>query len=66
MPESKPILVLGSINMDFVVTAERVPKPGETLMGSHFCIIPGGKGANQAVSIARLGGKVVLAGCLRG
>ncbi len=66
MPENKPILVLGSINMDFVVKAERVPKPGETLMGSHFSIIPGGKGANQAVSIARLGGKVVLGGCLGG
>lgn len=60
----KPILVLGSTNMDFVVKAERVPKPGETLMGSDFSIIPGGKGANQAVCIARLGGKVVLGGCL--
>lgn len=50
--------------MDFVVRAERVPKLGETLIGSHFSIIPGGKGANQAVCIARLGGKIVLGGCL--
>ena len=50
--------------MDFVVKAERVPKPGETLIGSDFSIIPGGKGANQAVCIARLRGKAILGGCL--
>jgi len=50
--------------MDFVVKAERVPKPGETLIGSDFSIIPGGKGANQAVCIARLEGKAILGGCL--
>jgi len=66
MSKDKPILVLGSINMDFVIKAERVPKPGETLMGSDFSTIPGGKGANQAVAIARLGGKVFLGGCLGG
>ncbi|MFQ6065656.1 MAG: ribokinase [bacterium] len=64
MSKEKPILVLGGINMDFVVRAERVPKPGETLIGSDFSKIPGGKGANQAVSIARLGGKAVFAGCV--
>jgi len=57
MLKDKSILVLGGINMDFV-------KPGETLIGSDFSTIPGGKGANQAVCIARLGGKVVLGGCL--
>jgi len=62
--KDKPVLVLGSINMDFVVKAERVPKPGETLIGCDFSIIPGGKGANQALCIARLGGKAILAGCL--
>jgi len=61
---NKLILVLGGINMDFVVKAERIPKPGETLIGSDFSVVPGGKGANQAVCIARLGGKVVLGGCL--
>jgi len=64
MLKDKSILVIGGINMDFVVKAERVPKPGETLIGSDFSVIPGGKGANQAISIARLGGKVVLGGCL--
>lgn len=64
MLKDKSILVLGGINMDFVVRAERVPKPGETLIGYDFSIVPGGKGANQAVSIARLGGKAVLGGCL--
>lgn len=62
--KNKSILVLGGINMDFVVRAKRVPKRGETLLGSDFSIIPGGKGANQAVCISRLGGKVILGGCL--
>ena len=64
MLKDKSILVIGGINMDFVVKAERVPKPGETLIGSDFSIIPGGKGANQAVCIARLRGKAILGGCL--
>ncbi|MFQ5835616.1 MAG: ribokinase [bacterium] len=64
MSKGKSILVLGGINMDFVVKAERVPKPGETLIGSDFSTIPGGKGANQAVCIAHLGGKAILGGRL--
>lgn len=64
MQKEKSILVIGSINMDFVIKAERVPRTGETLMGSGFSTIPGGKGANQAVAMARLGGKVIFAGCL--
>lgn len=47
------ILVLGSLNMDLVVQSQRLPVPGETLLGNHFQTIPGGKGANQAVAIAR-------------
>ena len=47
------ILVFGSLNMDLVVQAPRLPIPGETLLGDHFNTIPGGKGANQAVAAAR-------------
>jgi ribokinase len=52
------IVVVGSINMDLVVRAPRHPKPGETILGSDFQTFPGGKGANQAVAAARLGGQV--------
>jgi ribokinase len=54
------ITVLGSINMDLVVRADRVPAGGETVFGSEFQTIPGGKGANQAVAIARQGFKVYM------
>ncbi len=49
------IIVLGSINMDLVVHAPRLPRPGESLIGTSFHTTPGGKGANQAVACARLG-----------
>jgi sugar/nucleoside kinase (ribokinase family) len=52
MPAS--IVVVGSLNMDLVVRAPRMPAPGETLFGSDFHTIPGGKGANQAVAAGRL------------
>ena len=52
MPNS--IVVLGSLNMDFVVTVERLPMPGETIFGRGFRTIPGGKGANQAYAAAKL------------
>ncbi|MGX4587549.1 ribokinase [Paenibacillus chitinolyticus] len=60
------IAVAGSINMDLVVTAERLPVPGETVMGRQFRMIPGGKGANQAVAAARLGAQVSMIGCVGG
>ncbi len=59
----KSILVVGSLNMDAVVRVPRLPVLGETLLGaSSLKLVPGGKGANQAVAIARLGGAVAIAG----
>jgi ribokinase len=58
------ITVVGSINLDLVVRAERLPRPGETLSGAQFARVPGGKGANQAVAAARLGAEVALVGCV--
>ena len=49
------VIVVGSINVDLVVTAERFPHPGETLIGTSFAPHPGGKGANQALAAARMG-----------
>lgn len=57
-----PIVVVGSLNMDLVVRAARHPKIGETIIGSAFQTFPGGKGANQAVAAARLGGQVRMIG----
>ncbi len=56
------IVVLGSINMDLVVRTERAPLAGETLSGTAFLTVPGGKGANQAVAIARMGSQVSFIG----
>lgn len=58
------ILVIGSLNMDLVVTTPRIPSIGETILGSGFNTSPGGKGANQAVAAARLGGEVSMVGCV--
>lgn len=58
------IAVVGSINMDMTVTAERIPLKGETLMGDSISYIPGGKGANQAVAMAKLGAEVEMFGCV--
>ena len=60
----KPILVVGSINMDLVTSAERIPLAGETVTGRNFQTHPGGKGANQAVAVARLGHPVSMIGCV--
>ncbi|MCA9913542.1 MAG: ribokinase [Anaerolineae bacterium] len=58
------VIVLGSINMDVVVTAERHPQLGETIFGNELNFFPGGKGNNQAVAAKRLGGDVQLVGRL--
>lgn len=60
------IVVVGSLNMDIVVKAERAPEMGETLLGDEVHFIPGGKGANQAVAVARLGAKVSMIGAVGG
>lgn len=60
----KNILVIGSINMDMVINTDRLPHLGETITGYGFAAIPGGKGANQALAVSRLGGKVKMLGCV--
>lgn len=57
---SGKIIVIGSSNMDMVVKADRIPAPGETILSGDFFMNPGGKGANQAVAAARLGGMVTF------
>jgi len=54
------IVVVGSSNTDMTIRLERIPKPGETLLGGEFLMAAGGKGANQAVGAARSGGRVSL------
>ena len=61
---STRISVVGSLNMDLVIRSPHFPQPGETIFGSDFQTIPGGKGANQAVAAARQGGQVSLVGRL--
>lgn len=58
------LAVVGSINMDMTVTADRIPQKGETLHGDSINYIPGGKGANQAVAMAKLGAEVEMFGCI--
>src|SRR5271156_1786771 len=58
----KPIVVVGSINLDLVATADHVPLPGETIIGKDFRTFHGGKGANQAVGVAKLGHPVSMLG----
>lgn len=57
-------VVVGSINVDLVFTSEIRPKAGETVMGSTFSTIPGGKGANQAVAASKLGASSCIVGCI--
>lgn len=57
---SKKIIVVGSCNTDMVVKTDRLPVPGETVLGNSFMMNPGGKGANQAVAASRLGGNVTF------
>jgi ribokinase len=56
----KRIVVVGSANTDMILKCEHLPKPGETILGGQFAIAAGGKGANQAVAAARLGGEVTF------
>ena len=56
------IYILGSVNMDLVVSAPKMPDKGETLIGSSFLMNPGGKGANQAVAVSLAGGKANMIG----
>ena len=58
------LLVIGSANADLVTRVPRCPKPGESLLGRSFAVIPGGKGANQAVAAARLGATTFFVGCV--
>lgn len=60
MPAKKSIVVIGSSNTDMVVKSGRLPVPGETVLGGVFQMIPGGKGANQAVAAATLSGQVAF------
>ncbi|WP_018664698.1 ribokinase [Heyndrickxia acidiproducens] len=56
------VTVIGSVSMDLVVTADKRPLAGETILGHSFETVPGGKGANQAVAASRLGAKAVMIG----
>jgi ribokinase len=58
------IVTVGSVNMDLVVRVAKQPRPGETILGSDYEAHPGGKGANQVVAAARLGGEVRFVGCV--
>ncbi|HUC10234.1 MAG TPA: ribokinase [Stellaceae bacterium] len=58
------ILVFGSINVDLVVPVPRLPRPGETVLGGDYLLLPGGKGANQALAARRAGAVVVIAGAV--
>jgi ribokinase len=58
------IVVVGSANMDLVATAPNLPRPGETVLGREFAMVPGGKGANQAIAAARAGAACVFLGAI--
>ncbi len=60
MPERRSIVVVGSVNLDFVATVEKLPVAGETVSGAELNRFPGGKGANQALAARRLGADVSL------
>jgi ribokinase len=58
------ILIFGSINVDLIVPVPHLPRPGETVLGGDYGLLPGGKGANQALAARRAGSDVVLAGAV--
>ncbi|HEX7066057.1 MAG TPA: ribokinase [Bacillales bacterium] len=64
MKKRPKVVVVGSINMDLVVSSDQAPVKGETILGTDFQTVPGGKGANQAVAAARLGAEVSMIACL--
>jgi ribokinase len=61
---AKPVLVIGSLNIDLVAVSQRLPARGETILGEKFMTFPGGKGGNQATAAAKLGARVYMAGCV--
>ena len=63
-PSVPKVVVVGSLNMDVVMESARAPEQGETLLGTAMHLLPGGKGANQAVCAARLGAKVSMIGAV--
>lgn len=60
----RKVVVVGSLNADLTIYCERLPQPGETVHGSDFAVLPGGKSANQAVAAGRLGAEVALIGAV--
>jgi ribokinase len=63
-PTGPRIVVVGSANMDLVITAPSLPRPGETVLGHDFTQVPGGKGANQAIAAVRAGGRCTFIGAI--
>ncbi|MER7456291.1 ribokinase [Micromonospora sp. NPDC126480] len=63
MPQTR-VVVVGSANMDLVATAPALPRPGETLLGTDFVMVPGGKGANQAIAAVRAGAACAFLGAI--
>ena len=62
--ERPRVVVVGSANMDLVATTPTLPRPGETVLGDGFAMVPGGKGANQAIAVARAGGSCAFIGAV--
>lgn len=60
----KKILVIGSLNVDYVVRVDHIPVAGETVLGKNFSMVPGGKGANQAYALGRMGADVAMLGAV--
>src|SRR5262249_47621362 len=66
MNQAARVVIVGSLNLDFVVQVTQLPRPGETRTGSDFLTLPGGKGANQACAVGRLAGlnTAAMIGCV--
>ncbi len=58
------VIIFGSINVDVTIPVPSLPQPGETVLGGDYRLVPGGKGANQALAARRAGARVVLAGAI--